>query len=90
MASKWPEFLVGPEKLREYYVHIAASNPDPHWANGVEACDRWLDLQRREAVTQSDVDAVLDRLHTETKHGSAWSIMLDQFTCWAKERGFSI
>ena len=49
MSAMAPEFLEGPEKLREYYVRIAARNQhDSQWTHGVEICDRWLDLQRNE------------------------------------------
>lgn len=89
MSAKAPEFLEGPQKLRAYYVRIAAGNPrNPQWPHGVEVCDLWLDLQRKEALTQSDIDAVLNKLQSELKAGSGWYIMRDQFTSWAKEKGF--
>ncbi len=91
MGAKWPEFLVGPERLRAYYVRIASRSPGKsHWTNGVQVSERWLELQRRQGVTQSDIDALLHRMQAEPRPGSAWSIMLDQFTCWAAEQGFAV
>ncbi len=91
MPARWPEFLVGPERLKAYYVRIASRSPrNSHWSNGVQVCEQWLALQRRQRVAQSDIDALLHRMQDEPKPGSAWSIMQDQFTCWAAEHGFAV
>ena len=89
MSAKAPEFLEGPEKLRAYYVRIAARSPqDPQWAHGIEVCDRWLSLQQRQDLTQADIDSVLQELRSQARPGSGWYIMRDQFTAWATEKGF--
>jgi len=89
MLSKAPEFFEGPENLRAYYVRIAARNQrDPQWAHGVAVCDRWLALQKIEVLKQADIDAVLQELRSEARPGSGWTIMQDQFTAWAREKGF--
>jgi hypothetical protein len=84
-----PEAWKGPENLREYYVRCVAGSPDyPHWAHGVEVCDRWLQLHEAANIAQSDVDDLIARLQAETKHGSMWLIMTSQIKEWAKQRGF--
>ena len=52
--------------------------------------DRWLELRKCEVLTQADIDAVLQELRSETKPGSGWYIMQDQFTAWAREKGFVV
>jgi hypothetical protein len=86
-----PDAWKGPENLRKYYIRCVAGSPNyPHWAHGVEVCDRWLELHQRANVAQSDVDELIARLRAESKPGSMWSIMTDQIGAWAKQRGFTV
>jgi len=39
-------------------------------------------------LTQADIDAVVQELQSEVKPGSGWYVMRDQFTSWAREKGF--
>jgi hypothetical protein len=89
--STLPDAWRGPENLRKYYARCAARRPnDPHWAHGVEICERWLEFQQGQDAAQSDVDQLIRRLQAESKPGSMWSVMTDQIEAWAKQRGFRV
>lgn len=80
---------VGVDELRCYFASVSAEYPeDPHWKNGVEMCDRWLQLSGSPSVTQTDIDLFIKRLAEEKDAGSGWLDLGIQFRYWARLHGF--
>ncbi len=80
-----------PKRFHEYFLSRAAKEPrDPHWRNGVAMCDRWLALMARSDVSQTEIDAFIQRLDTEPDCGTGWVEMGLRFRAWARKKGFKI
>jgi len=76
------------EKAKRYFERLAQQNPSPHGGNGVAICQQFLELQHRQAVSQSDVDNLLARLVAEPSPGTGWYEVEILCRHWARQRGF--
>ena len=82
--------LADATELMSYFRQLVEQQPsEPHWAHGVEVCERWASLLRRESVSQNEIDEVCKRLRQEPGPGSGWVDLTHRFNSWARGRGFT-
>jgi hypothetical protein len=75
------------EKLLRYFEHTQRNYPDQHWQNGVDMCHCWLALYNSPEVLQSDIDAFLSLVESESNPGTGWIELDVMFRQWARSVG---